>query len=351
MANQNGKQKAYEPGTLALFAGLGVFMSILGVVSLLAVVGGVQGMAFEKIKQVMQGLGGSLCIGISVLLIWGGALCMFTAGKNVPKRSYFAMLVLFLAVLGIFNLLSSVGTQGLMDYGVQYNQTQYSPPLAQADGYWNLIRFGYRISSGSGVFGGALGMLLAWPAWTFLGKTFGVAVLGQVVTLPVEFNASRRALESLEGGYLLEKEGEMDAELLSRALQLAKDKLKERDRYISGLEKENALNTLKLDLQAPKVHYFDQVLRSSSTYTATQIAKELGMSGRELNMRLKALGIQFRQSGTWLLTARYQKEGYTRTHTHSWQSRCGETGTAMHTVWTEKGRLFIHCLFSGLSLF
>ena len=154
-----------------------------------------------------------------------------------------------------------------------------------------------------------------------------------------------------EGGYLLGKKGETDAELLSRALQLAEDKLKERDRYISGLEKENALNSLKLNLQAPKVHYFDQVLRSSSTYTATQIAKELGMSGRELNLRLKTLGIQFRQSGTWMLTARYQKEGYTRTHTHSWQSRCGETGTAMHTVWTEKGRLFIHCLFSSLPLF
>ena len=81
-----------------------------------------------------------------------------------------------------------------------------------------------------------------------------------------------------EGGYLLEKEGETDAELLSRTLQLAEAKLKERDRYISGLEKENALNNLKLNLQAPKVHYFDQVLRSSSTYTATQIAKELGMS-------------------------------------------------------------------------
>ena len=124
-----------------------------------------------------------------------------------------------------------------------------------------------------------------------------------------------------EGGYLLEKEGETDAELLSRTLQLAKDKLKERDRYISGLEKENALNALKLSLQAPKVRYFDEVLHSPSTYTVTQIAKELGMSGRELNRRLKALGIQFRQGGTWLLTARYQKEGYTRTHTHSWQSR------------------------------
>ena len=149
-----------------------------------------------------------------------------------------------------------------------------------------------------------------------------------------------------EGGYLLGKKGETDAELLSRALMLAENKLKERDRHISELKKENALNALRLGLQAPKIRYFDEVLRSSSTYTPTQIAKELGMSGRELNLRLKALGIQFRQSGTWMLTARYQKEGYTRTHTHSWQSRNGETGTAMHTVWTEKGRLFIHCLSS-----
>lgn len=154
-----------------------------------------------------------------------------------------------------------------------------------------------------------------------------------------------------EGGYLLEKEGETDVELLTRALQLAENKLKDRNRYISGLEKENTLNAIKLNLQAPKVRYFDEVLHSSSTYTATQIAKELGMSARELNLRLKALGIQFRQSGTWLLTARYQKEGYTRTHTHSWQNRSGETGTAMHTVWTEKGRMFIHCLFSRLSIF
>ena len=79
-----------------------------------------------------------------------------------------------------------------------------------------------------------------------------------------------------EGGYLLGKEGETDAELLSRTLQLAEAKLRERDRYISGLEKENALNALKLSLQAPKVRYFDEVLHSPSTYTVTQIAKELG---------------------------------------------------------------------------
>ncbi len=149
-----------------------------------------------------------------------------------------------------------------------------------------------------------------------------------------------------EGGYLLDIKGETDSELLSRALLLAENKIKERDRHISVLEEKNAQNAIKLNLQDPKVKYFNEVLHSASTYTTTQIAKELGMSGRELNYRLKLLGVQFRQSGTWMLTARYQKEGYTRTHTHIWQNRNGETGTAMHTVWTERGRLFIHHLLN-----
>ena len=85
----------------------------------------------------------------------------------------------------------------------------------------------------------------------------------------------------------------------------------------------NAQNAIKLNRQAPKVRYFEEVLHSASTYTTTQIAKELGMSGRKLNYRLKQLGVQFRQSGTWMLTARYHKEGYTRTHTHVWQNRNG----------------------------
>ena len=153
------------------------------------------------------------------------------------------------------------------------------------------------------------------------------------------------------GGYILGKNGETDNELLARAVLLAQSKIKARDEHISQLQQANSLAFLKLKLQAPKVAYYDKVLQSQSTYTTTQIAKELGMSAGALNKRLKWAGIQFRQSGTWLLAARYQNEGYTRTHTHRWQNRSGETGTAMHTVWTEKGRLFIHCLFSHLPVF
>lgn len=83
------------------------------------------------------------------------------------------------------------------------------------------------------------------------------------------------------GGYLLKKNGETDNELLARAILLAQNRIKERDSRISALEKENNYAILKLKLQAPKVQYYDKVLQSQSTYTTTQIAKELGMTAAE----------------------------------------------------------------------
>ncbi len=131
---------------------------------------------------------------------------------------------------------------------------------------------------------------------------------------------------------------------------LAQSKIKARDEHISQLQQANSLAFLKLKLQAPKVAYYDKVLQSQSTYTTTQIAKELGMSAGALNKRLKWAGIQFRQSGQWLLKVPYQNQGYTATRTHQWENRNGDTGTAMLTVWTEKGRLFIHYLFEACLL-
>lgn len=94
------------------------------------------------------------------------------------------------------------------------------------------------------------------------------------------------------GGYLLKKNGETDNELLARAILLAQNRIKERDSRISALEKENNYAILKLKLQAPKVQYYDKVLQSQSTYTTTQIAKELGMTAGMLNKRLRWAGIQ-----------------------------------------------------------
>jgi len=98
----------------------------------------------------------------------------------------------------------------------------------------------------------------------------------------------------------------------------------------------------QLQLQAPKVNYFDEVLQSESTYTINQIAKELGLSAIGLNQVLAVLGVQYKQNGTWLLYHKYQNRGFTKTKTYTYTGTDERVRTRMQTVWTEKGRLFIH---------
>lgn len=103
--------------------------------------------------------------------------------------------------------------------------------------------------------------------------------------------------------------------------------------------------TQQLQIAAPKVQYVDQVLQSANTYTATQMAKELEFrSVEQFNERLRQLKIQFKQGNQWLLTAGYAGRGYTKTKTHPYTKSDGTTGTNTQTVWTEKGREFLHSL-------
>ena len=102
-------------------------------------------------------------------------------------------------------------------------------------------------------------------------------------------------------------------------------------------EKSLILATQTISEQKPKVEYYDKVLDSESCYTTTQIAKELEMSAKQLNVLLSNLGVQFKQSKQWLLTAKYQDKGYVKTRTHILPN--GETSHS--TVWTESGRQFL----------
>ena len=102
-------------------------------------------------------------------------------------------------------------------------------------------------------------------------------------------------------------------------------------------EKSLLLATKTINEQKPKVDYYDKVLDSESCYTTTQIAKELEMSAKQLNVLLSNLGVQFKQSKQWMLTAKYQDKGYVKTRTHILPN--GETSHS--TVWTESGRKFL----------
>ena len=137
------------------------------------------------------------------------------------------------------------------------------------------------------------------------------------------------------GGYMVARENETPEQLMARALKVAQETLQRKEQQL-------ILQDQQLRIQAPKVEYHDKVMTSVSTYNTTQIAKEFGWGAVTLNKKLQDLGIQYKQHGQWLLYAKYQDKGYTKTVTHCFTNSNGETCSEQHTVWTEAGRKFIH---------
>lgn len=92
----------------------------------------------------------------------------------------------------------------------------------------------------------------------------------------------------------------------------------------------------------PKANYLDKILANKSLVTITQIAKDYGMSGQEMNALLHSLKVQYRQSGTWLLYSKYQRTGWTQSYSKPITHKDGTPGMVMTTKWTQKGRLGLY---------
>ena len=98
-------------------------------------------------------------------------------------------------------------------------------------------------------------------------------------------------------------------------------------------------NQLIGELQ-PKANYVDIILDNKGLVTITQIAKDYGMSGAAMNKILNRFGVQFKQSGQWLLYSRYHDLGYTHSKTINITRSDGRSDVVLETKWTQKGRLY-----------
>jgi len=135
-----------------------------------------------------------------------------------------------------------------------------------------------------------------------------------------------------QGGYMIARQDESDEVIMARALQIMQATLQRRDEQIAKLQ--------------PRADYADHVLDSISCFTVTQIGKELNMTGHDLNVLLCQMGIQYVQSGQYLLYADYARQGLAKNRNFEYHTQDGELRTRTYLVWTERGRDFIHRLLN-----
>lgn len=120
--------------------------------------------------------------------------------------------------------------------------------------------------------------------------------------------------------------------------------LKDERKKVSNLES-------KLNSQASKVEYADNILLSERTYTTTEIAKLLNMSACKLNRLLSEKGVLYRQQNQWLLSPAFHTKGYITTKALCYNKKDGRISNMFTTVWTDAGKRFICNLIGDNNMF
>lgn len=143
------------------------------------------------------------------------------------------------------------------------------------------------------------------------------------------------------GAYMTEQVIEKALTSPDFLIQLATQLKEEQDKRKLAESEVKMKNQIISELK-PKADYYDEILKNPGLVTITQIAKDYGMSGKKMNDILHSLGIQYKQSGQWLLYDRYSKNGYTHSETVDITRSDGRPDVKMNTKWTQKGRIFLY---------
>lgn len=125
--------------------------------------------------------------------------------------------------------------------------------------------------------------------------------------------------------------------LIQLATKLKDEQTKRKEAETEIRVKDQIIGELK-----PKADYYDEILKNPGLVTITQIAKDYGMSGKKMNDILHDIGIQYKQSGQWLLYSDYHCLGYTQSEVTDIIRSDGTPDVKLLTKWTMKGRLFLY---------
>ena len=156
------------------------------------------------------------------------------------------------------------------------------------------------------------------------------------------------------GGYIATTAADTAEDIMARAVLVAQQTLARRDERIKQLETQTEQQAATIDLQkkkltvaAPKVDYYDNTLAAKDCLTTTQVADDLHMSARTLNLKLQEKGIIYQQSGQWHLKMPFKGWNLASTRTYNRPLANGDIFTKITLVWNQRGKRFILALYNN----
>jgi len=210
--NQQRKKGQRAPayssdGMLVVYLGA-LLLTALGVLLVLALMLSLPGDVFESTRKICRGLAGGLSFVLPAFPIWAGVLLFLSAHRKAPVRPFVICLAMFFCLLSFLVLISitadttvigasSRNTISLMDSFLRENRyTNRDNPAA----YDVFLAKAYTSAADTGMGGGLLGMVLAWPLWRLLGNVIPAAILSMLLFLggiPLLFRLTPKKVKAL----------------------------------------------------------------------------------------------------------------------------------------------------------
>ena len=179
----------------------GLALIALGAIIFMAVELNMTGNIFEGLRRICFGLCGILAYVLPALILWAGGLVIWSTQKKAPVLPW------------VFGLLTFIGicTFMMITGAMEYLRQQFG------DNWGAVIRGVYadsasRMARASG--GGAVGTVLAWPLWKYLGTVLGTAIVFilTVMALLMAFNLTPSRIRDLLTGQAGKRREQQQAE-------------------------------------------------------------------------------------------------------------------------------------------
>lgn len=182
----------------------------------------------------------------------------------------------------------------------------------------------------------------------YLGSSYPQVGTGDFISEPMVYKLAFKANNALAEKFQDWLAVEVLPQIRKHGMYATDELLNNPDLLIEVATKLKEERTLRLiaeqrvnELQ-PKADYYDRILNNKGLVTVSTIAKNYGMSAVSFNKLLHELGIQFNQSGTWLLYSKFQDKGYTHIEPFDYEDKNGNRQVKTRMKWTQKGHIFLY---------